>query len=158
MALRRPGSEALHLTRKTFIPILILILILCTPFMAFAQVQVRLRVIQASNVGTTIDPSLRDMHKDLGSLFSFTSYRLIKDQNLNLSPNQPASVPVHEGRSIEITQVTSHKNLIELKVRIKRDGTDTLNTQVRLSPGRTVLIGGPKHGEGVVILGLSANF
>ena len=158
MALRRPGNKVLHLIRRTFIPILILILILCIPLITSAQVQVRLRVIQASNVGTTIDPSLRDLHKELGSLFSFTSYRLIRDQILSLSPNQPASVPVHQERSIEITQVASQRNIIELKVRIKRDGTDILNTQVRLSPGRTVLIGGPKHGEGVVILGLSANF
>ena len=158
MALRRPGNKVLHLIRRTFIPILILILILCIPLITSAQVQVRLRVIQASNVGTTIDPSLRDLHNQLGSLFSFTSYRHIRDQNLSLSPNQPTSVPVHEGRSIEITQVASQRNIIELKVRIRRDGTDILNTQVRLSPGRTVLIGGPKHGEGVVILGLSANF
>jgi ABC-type uncharacterized transport system fused permease/ATPase subunit len=160
MALRRPGNEILHLIRgRTSIPILILTLILCTPLICPAQVQVRLRVIQASNVGANVDPSLRDLHKELGSLFNFTSYRLVRDQMLSLSPNQPAALPVHEGRSsIEITQVGSQRNIVELKVRIKRDGTDILNTQVRLSPGRTVLIGGPKHGEGVVILGLSVNF
>ncbi|MBM4277000.1 MAG: hypothetical protein FJ130_03835 [Deltaproteobacteria bacterium] len=136
----------------------VFILSLALPSMAPAQVQTRLRVIEASNVGSTIDPSLRDLHGQLGSLFRYTSYRLLRDERLNLSSNQPASIPVHEGRSIEITQVGLQANLVELRVRIRRDGTDLLNTQVRLSPGRTVLIGGPKHGEGVVILALSANF
>lgn len=63
-----------------------------------------------------------------------------------------------EGKLVELTQVGLQPNLAEIRVRIRRDGADLLNTQIRLSPGRTVLIGGPKHGEGVVILALSANF
>ncbi len=138
--------------------VLVLILFSLLPSLTLAQVQTRLRVIEASNVGSVIDPSLKELHGQLGSLFRYTSYRLLRDERLNLSPNQPASVPVHEGRSIEITQVGLQANLVELRVTIKRGGADLLNTQVRLSPGRTVLIGGPKHGEGVVILALSANF
>lgn len=138
--------------------VLVHTLFLAFPSTAPAQVQARLRVIEASNVGSAIDPSLRDLHGQLGSLFRYTSYRLMRDERLNLSPNQPASVPIHEGRSIEVTQVGLQPNMAEIRVRIRRDGTDLLNTQVRLSPGRTVLIGGPKHGEGVAILALSANF
>jgi hypothetical protein len=138
--------------------VLVLILFSLLPSLTLAQVQTRVRVIQASNVGKAIDPSLRDLHDQLGSLFNFTSYRLLRDEIVILSPNQPASVSTHKGRSIEITQVGFQRNIAELRVRIRRDGTDILNTQVRLSPGRTVLIGGPKHGEGVVILALSANF
>lgn len=136
----------------------VFILSLALPSLSPAQVQTRVRVIEASNVGSNIDPSLRDLTGQLGSLFRYTSYRLLRDERVNLSPNQPASVPAHEGRSIEITQVGLQPNMAEIRVRIRRDGTDLLNTQVRLSPGRTVLIGGPKHGEGVVILALSANF
>lgn len=128
------------------------------PSPGFAQVQTRLRVIEASNIGSTIDASLKDLHGQLGSLFRYTSYRLLRDERLNLLPNQPASIPMQEGKSVELTQVGLQPNLAEIRVRIRRDGTDLLNTQVRLSPGRTVLIGGPKHGEGVAILALSANF
>ena len=144
--------------RTTHYFIFIFILFFLFSSMALAQVQTQIRVIQASNAGSTIDPSLRDVHSELGSLFNFTSYRLLKDETLSLSPNRPVSVPVHQGRSIEITLVRQHRDTAKLIVKIKRDGTDILNTQVRLSPGRTVLIGGPKHGEGVIILALSARF
>ncbi len=143
---------------RTSLLIFVSILIIASPANLLGQVQTRLRVIEASNVGSTIDPSLRDLHDQLGSLFRYTSYRLLKDERVTLSPNRPASVPIHEGRSIEITQVGLQANSAELRVRIRRDGADLLNTHIRLSPGRTVLIGGPKHGEGVLILGLSANF
>jgi len=126
---------------------------------AFGQVQTRLRVIRASNVGSNVDASLRDVHKDLGSLFSFTSYRLLRDENLNLSLNQPFSISAREGRIImEITLMGLHRSVAELKIRVTREGKDTFNTQIRLSPGRTVLIGGSKVRDGVIIYAFSANF
>ena len=125
---------------------------------AFAQVPTRVRVIEASNVGSVIDPSLKDVQSDLKSLSNFTSYRLLKDENLSLSPNRPIDVPVHKGRSLEITLVGQRKDIAECRVKIKSEGTDILNTQVRLSSGRTVLIVGPKQGEGVAIIALSARF
>ena len=143
---------------RRFVLLSTCLIILFTLFlqMAFAQVQTRVRMIQASNVGSNIDPSLKDVTDQLGSLFNFSSYRLLKDQTVTLSPNQPVSIPVHPGRSLELTMTKQHQHTVEVRVRIKREGTDILDTQVRLSPGRTVAIGGPKHGEGVVIIALSA--
>ena len=144
--------------RTTFFLTSVLILSFFFASAVFPQVQTRLRVIQASNSGSTIDPTLRDVHDQLGSLFSFTSYRLLRDETLNLSPNRPVEIPVHKGRAIEITMLGQHSNMAEFRVRIIREGADILNTQVRLFRGRTVLIGGPKHGEGVLIYALSARF
>lgn len=126
---------------------------------AFGQVQTRLKVIRASNVGQSVDPPLKELHNELKTLFNFTSYRLLRNENLSLSLNQPVSISAHEGRIImEITLVGLHRNVAELRMRVTREGTDILNTQVRLSPGRTVLIGGPKLREGVIIYALYARF
>jgi hypothetical protein len=125
---------------------------------ALAQIQVRMRIIQASNVGQNIDPSLNDVHRELGSLFSFTSYRLLKEETLRLSPNQPVTITAHPGRFMEVNLVELKRDAAKLRVRVIREGKDILDTQVRLSAGRTVLIGGPRHGEGVVIYALSARF
>jgi len=145
--------------RVVGLPILFFILFLLFASVAFGQVQTRLRVIRASNVGSGFDPSLRDVHDDLGSLFSFTSYRLLRDETLNLSPNQPVSTSAREGRIIiETTLVGLHKSVAELRIRVIRQENDILNTQVRLFPGRTVLIGGPRLREGVIIYALAARF
>jgi hypothetical protein len=127
---------------------------------ASAQVQVRIRGIHASDAGSGVDPSLRDLHKELGSLFSFNSYRLMRDETLNLSLNQPASISSRDGTIIlEATLVGLHKGVAEVRIRVVRDKSEILNTQVRLFPGRTVLVGGPKHLRGgVVIYALHANF
>ncbi len=147
------------MTKKIAFAIVVSTLMLCFVSSAFAQVQTRLRLIEASNKGATVDPSLKDLASQLGSLFNFTSYRLLRDNTLSLSPNQPVDVPTaHKGRvALEVMLVKQQKTLAEYRIRIIREGTELLKTQVRLSPGRTVLVGGPKHGEGIIILALSAN-
>jgi hypothetical protein len=145
--------------RRTFLLFLFFILCFVWTSTALAQVQVRLRVIGASNDGQTIDPSLKDIYKELGSLFSFTSYRLFRDENLTLSPNQPVSISTRRGRLIEVTLVGMQKDVAELRIRVVREEKEILNTQVRLSPGRTVLIGGgPRQREGIIIYALYAHF
>jgi len=156
LALRKSGERDFHIMRRTVLLFLFaLTYSLFSASLVFAQVQTRIRVIEASNVGSSIDSSLRDVHGQLGSLFSFSSYRLLKDETVTLSPNQPISVPVHPGRSLEVTLIKQQRDTAEVRVKIKREGTDILNTQVRLSPGRTVSIGGPKHGEGTLLVVLS---
>jgi len=160
MAIRGAGGGSIAVMKRVvaLIAFFSLLFILFTSG-AFAQVQTQLRVIRASNVGQSVDPPLKELHNELKTLFNFTSYRLLRDENLSLSLNQPVSISAHEGRIImEITFVGLHRNVAELRMRVTREGTDILNTQVRLSPGRTVLIGGPKLREGVIIYALYARF
>jgi hypothetical protein len=122
---------------------------------ALAQVQLRVRVMEASNVGSGIDSSLKDLHGQLGSLFNFSSYRLLKDENVSLSANRPVSLPLDPGRSLELTLIELRRVVAEVKVKISRDGRDVLTTLVKLAPGRSVSIGGPKRGEASIIIALS---
>jgi hypothetical protein len=136
----------------------VILILLFSPFLgavAFAQVQVRVRVMEASNVGSGIDSSLRDLHDQLGSLFSFRSYRLLKDENVSLSPNQSVSLSIPPERSLELTLINQHRVTAEVRVKITREGRDLLTTLVRIAPGRSVSIGGPKRGEGTIIIALS---
>jgi hypothetical protein len=98
---------------------------------------------------------MRDQFKPL---VDFSSYRLLKEETHTLYPNRPLLSPAHPGRTIELTLISQHKNVADVQVKIKREQMDILNTRVRLSQGRTVSIGGPKHGEGVIIIALSGQF
>jgi hypothetical protein len=160
MAFRRTGEGSLPLMKRVaaFITFFSILFLFFTSA-ASGQVHTRLRVIRASNVGSDVDPSLRDVHRELGSLFSFTSYRLLRDERLNLSLNQLVSISAREGKIIiETTLVGLNRGVAELRIRVVREGKEILNTQVRLSPGRTVLIGGPRVRDGVIIYALHADF
>jgi hypothetical protein len=160
MVIRRAGERSFDMRKTALLLIVFFIFSFLFLSTASAQVQVRLRAIHASDAASGVDPSLRDLHKELGSLFSFTSYRLMRDEILNLSLNQPAKISSREGRIIlETTLVGLHRGVAEVRIKVTREGSEILNTQVRLFPGRTVLVGGPKHTRGgVVIYALHANF
>ena len=161
MALRRTRRRIPYVKGKrtlSILPVFVLALGTLLVSTALGQVQTRLRIIEASNVGSSIDPALRDVHGQLGSLFNFTSYRLLKDESLSLVSNRPSEINAHQGVSLEIALTQQKKNEAEYQIRILRQGSEILNTKVRLSPGRTVLIGGPKHGQGSIILAISARF
>ena len=113
MAIRGTGDGTdYNVKRAAFLLTAFLIVSLSSLPTAFAQVHVRMRVILASNAGQDIDPSLRDVHKELGSLFSFTSYRLVRDERLSLSLNQPARIIGRTGKAfLEVTLVGQHKNV-----------------------------------------------
>ncbi len=158
MAVRRSdGGSDIHMKKTGFLLAVFFLFSFLSTLAASAQVPVRIRVILASNVGQNIDPTLSDVHKELGSLFNFTSYRLLRDELMNLVPNRTVTVQGRRpGRSMEVTLVGFHRDHAQLRIRVIREGVDLLNTQVRLSPGRTVLIGGPRYGEGVVIFAVSS--
>lgn len=137
----------------TFHLMAVLTLLFFSASLSLAQVHVRMRAIHASNIGPNVDPALKDLHKELGSLFSFTSYRLMRDETLNLIMNQPVSFFSREGRiDVEVTLVGQHKGTADVRIRVTREGSLVLNTQVGLSPGRTVLVGGAKHRRGGVVI------
>jgi hypothetical protein len=140
-----------------FTGFLVLIVFFVSP--ALAQVQTRVRVIQASNTGSTTANSLKDVHGQIGSLFNFSSYQLLKDETVTLSPNRPVEIPTHPGASLQLELTKKpKKDVAEVRVRVKREGSEILNTLVKLSPGKTVSIGGPKHGDGTIILNITARF
>ena len=140
-----------------FTGFLVLIVFFVSP--ALAQVQTRVRVIQASNTGSTTANSLKDVHGQIGSLFNFSSYQLLKDETVTLSPNRPVEIPTHPGASLQLELTKKpKKDVAEIRVRIKRGGSEILNTLLKLSPGKTVSIGGPKHGDGTIILNITARF
>jgi hypothetical protein len=161
MGVRRT-REGSNLFMKRTLILLILIVVFFSFFLStsHAQVQVRLRAIHASNTGSGVDPSLRDLQRELGSLFSFTSYRLMREETLNLSLNQPVSISSREGTVVlQATLVGLHRGVAELRIRVVREGGEVLNTLIKLFPGRTVLVGGPRHLRGgVVIYALHARF
>jgi len=139
--------------RITLYLIVVFTLLFFSGSLSLAQVQVRMRAIHASDAGSSVDPTLKDLHKELRSLFSFTSYRLMREEMLNLSMNQPVPFFSREGKiDVETTLVGLHKGAAEVRIRVTREGSQVLNTQVRLSPGRTVLVGGPKHRRGGVVI------
>jgi hypothetical protein len=124
---------------------------------ADAPVTLTVQVIQASNQGSTVDPALAKIRSQLSSL-KYSSYRLLETHPVatTLGAKQTLSLP--GGRTLDLYPYGISGGSLELLVTII-DGTKRiLDTTVRLPRNGTIVVGGPAHGDGVLIVALSGSF
>ncbi len=116
-----------------------------------ATVRLEWRIIAASHRKGNMDPRLRDIYRDLGTIFNYQSYKLINANQIALSEGQSASIslPGKKQCTIKITHVSTQ--WVNVQIHITQNGRSTFGTTARLMNGRTLLIGGPSsHTEALI--------
>ncbi|MBF8258132.1 MAG: hypothetical protein HW377_506 [Actinobacteria bacterium] len=121
-----------------------------------APVAVEIGVVVASNKGASIDPSLSTLKTKLQSMFSYSSYSLLDRMRRTLAVGETGEFSLPGGRSMRVTPSAAPENKVRLAVQIMEGGKNLLTTTLGLSRGGMVLVGGPPHQSGVLILLISA--
>ena len=149
---RKPGEGARLI-------VLLLLLALSAGSRAEASgppVTVDVGVVLASQEGTTVDPALSSIQAKLRSMFTYTSYRMLDRQRRSLSVGETGEFPLPGNRSMRVTPSPSQGKKVRLAVDLREGGKSLITTTLGLSRGGMVLVGGPSHPGGVLILIISA--
>lgn len=120
------------------------------------SVTVEIGVVVASNRGSSIDPSLSALKTKLQSMFNYSSYSLLDRMTRTLAAGEAGEFALPGGRSMKVTPSAAPENKVRLAVQIMEGGKNLLTTTLGLSRGGMVLVGGPPHQPGVLILLISA--
>ena len=127
---------------------------------AFAQapasgrpVQLRVSVVHAAERAGEIDPQLRDLPRALGPM-KFGTLRLINQRQLSLGVGQRGHVTLPDRREVTMTPMSVEPRQVEMRVQIPGQ----VNSQLNMSPGRPVVVGGPRHEDGHVIVYIEPEF
>lgn len=121
-----------------------------------SSVSVEIGVVVASNKGSSIDPSLSSMRTKLQSMFSYSSYTLLDRMKKTMPVGETGDFRLPGGLSMRVTPMQAPANKVRLAVQIMEGGRNLLTTTLGLSRGGMVLVGGPSHKDGVLILLISA--
>jgi hypothetical protein len=121
-----------------------------------APVAIDVGVVVASNEGTTMDPALSSIQNKLQSMFNYTSYRMVDRLKRTLSVGDTGDFRLPGNRSMRATPVPAKENKVRLDVQIMEGDRNILSTTLGLTRGGMVLVGGPSHQKGVLILIISA--
>jgi len=137
---------------------LLALLSLGSPTMAAGADAVRLgvRVIYASNQGQHIDPGLASVERQLRSSFRYSSYRRLDSHELVRSIGQQGTIPLPGGRTLLLAPQGVSGGSVVLLVSIQGGGRAPFNSELKLANGGTILVGGPAHEAGVLILAITA--
>ena len=124
---------------------------------AQATVPLRAQVIYAANQPGGVDSRLGGLAGELQKTFRYSMYQLLDAPQGTVALNQPWRTGLPGGRSLEIVPTAIQEGQYSLTVRVLGPaGQALVNTAVRLRTGATVLVGGPTHETGVLIIAISA--
>jgi hypothetical protein len=119
------------------------------------QVHLRIGSILASNQSKDCDPKLAQMSQL--QMFKYQCYRLLKEDSQRASWQGDATFDIPGGRSLKVAPQEKRNNQLALKVRLLEREKPVLDTTVTLREGGNLLLGGPPHEGGVLILSISAS-
>ena len=136
--------------------LLLLLLLAAVRAEAADTVTVDVGSVYASNEGTSVDPALGTIRGKLRSMFNYTSYRMLDRKRRALSVGETGEFELPGRRAMRATPLPSRGEKVRLSIRISDGPRNLLTTTLGLRRGGMVLVGGPSHEAGVLILVISA--
>jgi hypothetical protein len=140
----------------TLFILLLLLLPAAVPSEAAETVAVDVGAVYASNEGTLVDPALATIRGKLHSMFNYTSYRMLDRKRRSLSVGETGEFELPDRRSMRATLLPGRGDRVRLSISISEGPRNLLTTTLGLHRGGMVIVGGPPHQSGVLILVISA--
>jgi len=134
----------------------LLLLLAAVPSGAADTVTVDVGSVYASNEGTSMDPALGTIREKLHSMFNYTSYRMLDRKRRSLSVGEAGEFDLPGQRTMRATPLAAQGDKVRLLLQISDGPRKILTTTLGLRRGGMVLVGGPSHQSGVLILLISA--
>lgn len=126
------------------------------PAAAQDRVVVQIVTVFATNSGEHFDAQLAAMRRQLDKLPHYRSYQMIKRESRDVGRGDPIDVEIPGGRLLRVMPKSVADDRVSLNVLLRQDSRTVVRTDVTLGPAGTVLVGGPRHGDGVLIIWIGA--
>jgi hypothetical protein len=120
-------------------------------------VEVRIGAVLASNSGKEFDARLASLQRQFDTLFSYTSYRLVKEERQRVPWGGKVAFDIPGGRYLLVIPKEFKNQRISMRVMLIEGSRPVVDTALSLRNHATFLVGGPKQHEGVLILSIGAD-
>ncbi len=127
------------------------------PAAAGEQVQVQVGTVYATNSGEHFDQGLEAMRKQLERLFRYSSYKLVKRESRDVGWGDPVNVELPGGRFLRVLPKSAGGERVSLDVMLRKNQHVLMDTEFTVRPHGTVMVGGPRHEDGVLIIWIGAH-
>ena len=144
-----------------------LALVLAAPARADQTAQTarcQVRTIHATHGDGGIDPQLAELRPQLSRapFTAWKSFKLLALHQVQLMPGGASAFELPEGRQGILTykqhmEAEGGKHRVRLQLEVKKGSQAQLSTVFLLDEGGTVLSAGQKHGDGILILGVTCS-
>ena len=138
------------LSTTIFTVLLVLSLVLlANPATAAQQVEITVKVIHASTNGHKISDNVKDIYLRLKHMFNFTSYNKILEHQDRKEYNKHQELSLPNGQKLLLTPLEKDD---KSRIKVELEIPNVIKTDFRLKDGGTIILGGTKYKDGVLIL------
>jgi hypothetical protein len=123
----------------------------------FSAVEIRIGAVIASNSSRDFDPRLVALHKQFNALFAYTSYQLVKEEKQRVPWGGKAGFDIPGGRYVVVIPKEYKNDRVAMKVMVIEGARPIVDTALALKNHATLLVGGPRQPDGVLILSIGAD-
>jgi len=143
---------------SSLVPVAAVLAVIPFAVTAWAQDRVSLEVgtVLATNSSSHIDSQLASIRGQLERLFQYTSYRLVKQEVSDVSCGNPASFEIPGGRHLLVMAKDTRGGRVSLNVALMKDRHVLMRTDLTLGKRGTIMVGGPRYENGVLIIWIGA--
>ncbi len=145
--------------------VLLVILVLTSCWMLAAtevvakdRCRIRVDTILASRNGSGVDAQLKRHIGELQSMFSYTSYRLLGSESLNLRAGQSGTVSLPGSRRLKITPQKIRGSRADIALTMMKKKRTVFQTQIQLINHGSLFVGGPAYKDGNLIFKISGSY
>jgi hypothetical protein len=121
----------------------------------------RAHVILASNQGQGVDKAIEGIGGELRKIFRYSRYQLLSHVSGRAALKEAWRAPLPGGRTLQVTPQAVREGTWQVGVNILRGGggaqESLLTSTVKLRSGGSVLLAGPPHEQGILVIALSAH-
>ena len=148
------GRAATRVARTTVLTVALV----AVPVFATAadRVVVQIGAVLATNTEVHFDTQLAGMRQQLETIFHYTSYQLMKRENRDVGWGDPVNFEILGGRFLRVMPKSLGGDRISLNVLLRQNNRVLMDTDFSVRGKGMVMVGGPRHGNGVLILWIGA--
>ena len=122
------------------------------------KVSLQMLVVAASDSHSGVDPQLQHLQRHL-SFLRYNGYSLLDTYQADLSPGGSSTFQLVGNRKVTVTLKARDAQRAQFRIQFfGRQDNKLLDTTLSVNRNGTVIVAGPKHEDGILILPLQARY
>jgi hypothetical protein len=121
------------------------------------KVGVKVHVVHATKAHSKVDPKVKKLAKHYRRL-GYTGFRLLDSEQVQLAPKSKKTVSIIGGREMTITVLSRGPKRARLRVQVQGKRGKLVDTTVSIRRNGMMIVAGPRHKNGILVLPIWARY
>ncbi|MCB9793519.1 MAG: hypothetical protein H6741_12420 [Alphaproteobacteria bacterium] len=131
-----------------------------TPAAATAEIErvnIQLMVVHAKEGEAYVDPRLKNIERHL-EILRYNNFTVLQTNKSAVGVGKSTSFQVEGGRKVTVDLLSVDEQRARVRVQMFKQGNKLVDTTVAINRGSTMMVAGPRHADGILILPITADY